>query len=266
MALTRRRWRSRRDKLLHRGSFSAARQCRQRCARASTSGSWRMSCDVVVPEPAAAAASSGGSSGGSGDSVGGAAAAAGANGAAARVAAALAKVERHREREGEARAGRRHTHTHAKRTHTPFCCRSRCTVPCSPSWRQCSGPARSCSTRRAAAGTSRSWRPTSLSPPATWPARNSLEQVADFALKCLEKEPGHLARFELGLVKLHRGDGLHGYNGVLFDAIAVTAKCDDATLARYASMPGTHTQPRCVSRRRGRRFCRDARHRPRHRQ
>ena len=63
-----------------------------------------------------------------------------------------------------------------------------------------------------------------------------LEQVADFALKCLEKEPGHLARFELGLVKLHRGDGLHGYNGVLSDAIAVTAKCDDATLARYASM------------------------------
>ena len=154
-------------------------------------------CDVVVPEPAAAAASSGGSSGGSAIASAAVAPAAGANGAAARVAAALAKVERHRWAPKAKRVRDEDAINLAKGVDPvllPLSVYRAVLAELAPVL----GPARSCSTRRAAAGTSRSWRPTSLSPPATWPARNPLEQVADFALKCLE-EGLATSRFELGL-------------------------------------------------------------------
>ncbi len=192
-------------------------------------------CDVVVPEPAAAAASSGGSSGGSGDSVGGAAAAAGANGAAARVAAALAKVERHRWAPKAKRVRDEDAINLAKGVGPvllPLSVYRAVLAELAPVLR----PGAIMLDTPCGSGYLSVVASYLVEPAGYVAGEEPLEQVADFALKCLEKEPGHLARFELGLVKLHRGDGLHGYNGVLFDAIAVTAKCDDATLARYASM------------------------------
>ena len=218
------------DKLLHAFFGSAAVQATLRLGLHQRQ--LEDVCDVVVPEPAAAAASGGGSSGGSGDSVGGAAGGRRQRRSGA-VAAALAKVERHRWAPKAKRVRDEDAINLAKGVGPvllPLSVHRAVLAELAPVLR----PGAICSTRRAAAGTSRSWRPTSLSPPATWPARNPWSRLR-ISRSSASRRSLATSRFELGLVKLHRGDGLHGYNGVL-DAIAVTAKCDDATLARHASM------------------------------